>query len=275
MINDFQIDQSTTDPNAPPHPSYAIGTGITPFEINGLTYFVQLGTTNATNHAYVVPLGADWEYASSTNNRVVTPVFNLSNVNKWVRAYELSVSIVGAASGSNLGVSADEVRMYYRTAGISDNTGVWTLLADTGSLSNVAAASQIQFMFEFRTICHMTIPTRLWACGVVYDDISTDTHYQPSATYSSGANKRFAWRFATAFGGSVPALRVRLYDAVTGGLLVDDNTATPAGTFERSVDGSSWTSWNNTDKGNETTYLRYTSTALGDSLRVRALLTQN
>lgn len=75
----------------------------------------------------------------------------------------------------------------------------------------------------------------------------------------------------------MPTLRIRLYNAETDGLILDDTTtASASGTFEKSTDdGQNWGSYNTTDKGNETTYIRYTPTSLADDIKVRALLTQN
>ena len=88
------------------------------------------------------------------------------------------------------------------------------------------------------------------------------------------ANKRFAWRFSTAFGTATTTLRVRLYDAVTSGLLLDDNTTSPTGTWEKSTDGgTNWVAYNTTDKGNELTYIRYTPATLPDNIKIRPLLT--
>ncbi len=133
-------------------------------------------------------------------------------------------------------------------------------------------------MFTFATIGTFCIPARIMGLTVVYDDtsITTDSHYQPSAGLSSPVNKQFVWRFATAFGGTVPTLRVRLYNAVTGDLLVDDyTTSTNSGTWEKSTNsGGVWGAYNTTDKGNETTYIRYTPASLGDTIKVRAVLTQ-
>ena len=72
-------------------------------------------------------------------------------------------------------------------------------------------------------------------------------------------------------------MRVRLYDATTGGLLLDDYTTsgTPQGTWTKATDGSTFSTYNTTDKANETTYIRYTPTSIADNIRVRALLTQN
>jgi hypothetical protein len=109
--------------------------------------------------------------------------------------------------------------------------------------------------------------------AVLYDDFSTDSHYQPSSGKTVEASKQFAWRFSTAFGTTVPTLRIRLYDAVTGGLLLDDKTTTPAGTWEKATDGTTFGAYNTTDKANETTYIRYTPATLPDNTKVRSLLT--
>ena len=87
---------------------------------------------------------------------------------------------------------------------------------------------------------------------------------------------QFVWRFATAFGGTVPTLRVRLYNAITNDLLVDAyTTSTNNGTWEKSTNsGGVWGTYDTTDKGNETTYIRYTPASLGDTIKVRAVLTQ-
>jgi hypothetical protein len=173
-------------------------------------------------------------------------------------------------------LSPEPFRLYYRTVGISNNSGSWTLLPDDYNLNSVTPSTEIQFMFEFKTIGPYCIPARILNLSVVYEDDSTDSHYQPSIGLSDKTNKRFAWRFSTAFGSTVPTLRVRLYDAVSNNLLVDDNTATPTGTFEKSTDlGSNWVVWTNADKTNENTYIRYTPASLGDNIKVKALLTLN
>lgn len=96
-----------------------------------------------------------------------------------------------------------------------------------------------------------------------------------SADKSSAASKIFAWWFKTAFGGTVPTLTVRLYNASTGGLLLTDTTATSAnGTFEKSTDGTTWGAYNTTDRANTTTYIRYSPTSLADNINVEAYITQ-
>ena len=80
---------------------------------------------------------------------------------------------------------------------------------------------------------------------------------------------------STAFAGTVPRLRVRIYHAVSGAELDDDDTTPLAGTWEKSTDGTTWGSYNSTDKGNNTTFIRFTPASIPDNVQVRALLTLN
>jgi hypothetical protein len=244
---------------------------------SGIAHVAKQGTTSALNQIYSMPFGAHWTYTASTNQRVITPVMYTPDCAKYLRVVVTDTDRFGSGEFS---ISAEPFRVYFRTRGIVANSGEWTLVGKDGSLSGLSGSKSIQFMIEFGTIGLFGVPARIMSLVVVYDDTSTttDTHYQPSVAKSSAGNKQFAWRFCTAFGGAgAPTLRVRLYDALTGDLLVDDNSATPNGTWDKSTnDGSSWSSYNNdsTDKGNETTFIRYTPASLGDNIKVRAVLTQ-
>jgi hypothetical protein len=121
------------------------------------------------------------------------------------------------------------------------------------------------------------VPGRLYTCGVVYEDLSTDSHYQPSVANSSIGSKYFAWRFSTLFGGVVPTLTVRLYDVVAGGgpILTDTTAASAFGAWWKSTDGGlNWVAYDTADKTNETTYIQYRPTSIADNIYCRALLTQ-
>jgi hypothetical protein len=273
-IDAKQMDQSTASNDSVPIPINSLSLPFYPWSENGITHLIRGGTIATNQHMFAVPFGAHWDFASTTNQRAISPEFATPNCSSFIRLYIQDLEFIGSGA---LDLAPEPFRVYYRTSGINDNSGAWTLLNQRGDLSGVAGASSIQFMFEFQTISTgLCIPNRIFSVAVVYEDLSTLSNYQPSVGLSSTANKRFAWRFSTAFGTSVPALRVRLYNAETGGLLVDDNTTSPTGTFERSTDnGVNWSSWNNTDKGNENTYIRYTPASLADNIKVRALLTLN
>lgn len=268
-----QIDQSTASNDICPTPS-SLGLALTVWSQGGLVYIARSGTTAATNQVYAVPLGADWDFANDTvNQRLITPAMATPDAINLQRVVVNSEDYVG---GGALRLPTERYRVYYRTAGITDNSGAWTLVDSTGDISGAIAGTHVQFMFEFRTIGTFCIPARIFSVSCIYEDATTDSHYQPSVAQSSTSNKYFAWRFSTAFGGTVPTLRIRLFDAVTGGLILDDTTtASTQGLWEKSTDGSSFSSYNTTDKGNDTTYIRYTPTSLGSNIKVRALLTQN
>lgn len=269
-----QINQTTVESTTTPIPAILV-TAFSCWAEGGVAYLAGIGTSAQTNLLYALPIGADWEYTSLTNNRLVLPKMLTPNCNKFVRIYISSVSEVGGGNYHHLGQPSEGYRVYCRTTGIDDDTGGWTLVDDSGDLSSLDGASQIQLMLEFKTIGALCIPSRILGATVLYEDLSTDSHFQPSVANSDKTNKRFAWRFSTGFGTSVPRLRIRLYDAVSGnGPLVDDDSTTQAGTWEKSTDGgSNWTSYNTTDKGNETTYIRFTPASLADNIRVRGLLT--
>ena len=268
FIDSKQLDQSTADATTVPHPAIDVLT-LTIWTEGGMMYVIRTGTTAATNTMYGIPIAADWQYSSSTGQKLIAPALSTPNCNSYKRATWYEATWAG---GVNLGLATEPVRMYYRTSGISDNSGAWNLINAQGDLSAVAGASQIQFAFDFRIISPFMIPARILGCVVMYNDNTNDSHYQPSATFCDITNKRFAWRFATAFGGTVPTLYVRLYDATTGSLLLTDNTATPTGTWEKSTDGVTWGAYNTTDLANTTTYIRYTPVSLADSIVVKFVI---
>lgn len=280
-VDTRQIDQSAADSTITPIVSMS-SSAYSLVDNNGLIYIATIGTTAIGNRVYSVPLVADWEYSDGstsllgpTNAFIITPAIPTPNCNNFVRLYVNEAKVLGGATTTNLGLPTEPYRVYYRTVGITDDSGTWTLLADYHDLSSVIGTNQIQFKFEFRMIGTLGIPARILSVAVLYNDNSTLTQYQPSVANSNVSTKTFAWRFATAFGTTVPTLYVRLYDAVSNGLLVTDNTAAPAGTFQKSTDGgNSWNAYDTNDlSSSTTTYIRYTPLSLGDNIKVLAILT--
>jgi hypothetical protein len=269
FADDKQIDQASADSGVWPHGT-TNSVLCSPWSEGGILYYTTTGTAATTNFLRVLPIGCDWQYASTTSQYVITPRYATPNCYRFNSVYAIRDCILGSV---NLGVVAEAVRLYYRTSGISDNSGTWTLVADGNDLSGASAATEIQFKIEFRCISTTCAPARIFRVGVTYEDLSTDAHYQPSVKWSSTTSKQFSWRFSTAFGTTVPQLLINIYDAVTGSLLNTDDSTTKTGTWEQSTDGgSNWVTWTNADKTNETTYLRYTPSSLSDSVRARALL---
>ena len=238
-----------------------------------LIYATKQGTTVSTNHIYVMAFGADWDYASASTGRLISPQITTANALKFYRGILNTVRYLGNTA---LGKTTEPLRLYARTANITtDATTGWTLIDETNDLSGFAGASSIQFAVEFKTIGESCLPARVLGVNLSYEDNTTDSHYAVSVAKSSLASKIFAFWFKTAFGSTVPNLTIRLYDADTGGLLLTDTTtAHTLGTFEKTTDGTTWTAYNTTDRANATTWIRYTPTSLADNIKVSAYLTQ-
>jgi hypothetical protein len=273
FIENRQQDQGAADASLTPIPTI-MSTSFSVWVEDGMMYAARNGTTAVLNQIYAIPISADWEYASSTNNRLIFPRIQCIDCQKYNNVFVNAVQVVGGASGKNLGLNPEPYRLFFRTVGISDNSGSWTVIPSNGDLGSVAGASHIQFMAEFRVMNTM-LPARLQSLAVVYTDNNNDDHFMSSTTASDVAIKRFAWYFATPFGSTVPNLRVNLYNADTGGLLLTDTTTgTSSGTFEKAVNGTEggWAAYTNADRSTANTYISYTPTSLADNIKVRAVL---
>lgn len=276
LIDTKQTNQSTINANTPILPAL-LSLPISNCCLNGLTYLVTHGVTAITNFIYNIPFSADWDYAAASNSRVVLPVMTLTGFVSFVAGYANRIGVIGSRAGggaNNLGVEPGAVRLYYRTTGISDNSGSWNLLDDSGDMSGVASASTIQGMLEFRTLTALGVPGRVTRVGFEGGG-AIDEHFQFSQNLSNSTTKTFAFRHSTAFGGTVPTLYIRLYDAMAGTLLLGpDNTASPTlGAWGKTTNGGgAWGSYTTADKGNDTTYLRYVPTSIADNISVIPVL---
>lgn len=277
-IDDKQQDQSLYSSQGAIH--FNTGSQLLSADVNnGVVHISRNGATAALNQMYALPFGAHWTYAYSVSpanhQRVITPSLSTTGCVKFDQVLVCEDTYSGV---EGLRIPTETFRTYYRTANIgSDATSSWTLLGDDGDLSAVTAANAIQFMFEFFTIGTTCIPARIMKVAVTYEDGSTDSHYQLSTTLSDITNERFAWRFCCPFGGTVPTLKIELFNASTGSSLMTDTTVAGAnGVWEKTINGgSSWVAYDTADKTNDITYIRYTPTSLTDGIIVRALLTQN
>lgn len=265
------LEQSTKDNGHPTLFSIQTAANLVFTDSGNFLYCLKQSNVVAANHLFVLPFGCDFNYADTTQGYLISPKIATSNASKYYKSFANHVNLVG---GGNLAISPEPFKLYARTANIdSDMTTGWIEIDDTNDISAFAGSTHIQFKILAKTIAEHCMPCRILGFTVTFEDNSGLANYQFSKVKSSETSKIFAWRFKTAFGSSVPALKVNLYDGITGGLLVTDNTTSPTGTFERSTDGTSWGAWNNTDKANETTYIRYTPASLADNINVQPVLT--
>lgn len=270
LVDDKQQDQSLSDSGGVMHPSIQ-ASNFSVWSEGGILYMIRIGTSAALNQIYTIPIGAHRTYAFTSNQLLITPVIDVSDSNKLYNVYVNYASEIGSDTFS---LSLEPFRLYYRTTGISDNSGSWTLLDQTGDLSSISA-SQIQFAFTFKTIGTACVPARIFGLSVVYEDNTTDSHYIPSVANSSIASNVFAYRQDILWSSVIPNLRIQLFDATTNIIIIDDNvTASAFGTWEYSINnGASWLAWNSAgDAVNN--YIRYTAASLPNGVKIKAILSQ-
>lgn len=270
LNDDKQQDQSSSDSGGVPHPAI-LALPMSVWSEGGILYLSRVSTSTSYNQVYTLPIGAHQSYAINNNQMLISPKIDVSGSNKL---YYVTPKYVKKLGSDTFSLPTEPFKLYYRTNGISDNTGGWTELDDYGDLSGVSA-TEIQFMFIFKILGTTCIPSRIMGLTLMYEDNATDSHYEPSISNSSITNRIFAYRQGTLWTSAIPNMRIRLYNATTAALVLDDDILSSAfGTFEYSTDGgSSWLVWNSSADvvGN---YIRYTATSLPSGIRVRSLLTQ-
>jgi hypothetical protein len=267
QLNRYKLASTPTDAQNGFFPQ----TTVTLWTEGGWLFAIPNSGTSGLNWLMAIPHSADGFYANTTNQRIITPKLATTNATKLYRAYIETNEYTGSYP---LGFPTESYRAYYRTSGIDDNSGSWTEIPLSGDLTGVAAPSYIQFMFELDVLGESCVPARIYNIACVYEDGSQDSHYQPSLTKSSASSRIFAWKQVSSWGGTIPNLQIRLYNADTGYLVLDDNvTSSASGTFQYSTDGTTWNSWSSSADtvGN---YIRYTANSLPSSITIRALLTQ-
>jgi hypothetical protein len=242
---------------------------------DGLLFSIPAVVTTGLNILYIFPFGVDALYADSSKQYVITPKLSTANATALYRAY---VNTNKRKPGSDNDHISEPVYVFYRVTNIDDNdTDGWVRLGDDGDLSSVIPGDAIQFKFAFEILGDICIPTKLHSVACVYEDESVDApsnNYLASADLSDRTTKTFAWKHSVAFGTAVPRLKIRLYNAVTDGILDTDDSVTQTGTWEKTTDGgSNWAAYDTTDKGNEFTFIRFTPASIPDNVQVRALLT--
>jgi hypothetical protein len=240
---------------------------------DGWMFVIPNATTSGQNWLYVFPFGVDAYYNSTSNQGVITPKLATTDASKLYHTY---VDHMEYAGDYGLGFPVESYKLWYRTSGIDDNSGAWTEVPVGADLDAAASGDYIQFKIAFDILGEICAPTRIYSIAATYEDSSQDSHYQPSLSKSSAAGKIFAWQQVASWGGTIPNMRLRLYDASTNNEILNDTvTASAYGNWEYSSNaGVTWANWSSSaDAVNN--YIRYTGTTFGYSgVTVRALLTQ-
>jgi hypothetical protein len=259
LIDDRQLDQSTASASSVPHPNTGQSAAAAAyFWAEGGFFFMARQSTGANAQIYVWPGGAQWTYAATTSQRIILPQINLgATPMKFYRVLATGPDHLGSLE---FGKALEPYRIVYRTSGISDNSGSWTVIDDTGDLSGVSAASSIQFALEFKTIGDICLPARVNALAFIYETADAlPSQYRWNFSDSSATTGTFAWIQTALFGGSLTVHTINIFRADTNALVLTQASSGSAnGTFEF-WNGSAWVAGLSTDTVG--TRRRFTPTA--------------
>jgi hypothetical protein len=260
--NIFNIDTLTTNFISDPLSSVYCG---------GISFISRYSSDN-NNILYTLPIEADKDYLNLNNSFIITPEIyttSASTYNKVLIDYQ---TFYNTDRFVNPRESFD---VYYRTTGITTNTGSWELLPEDGSISG--SSSSIQFRFTFRTAGVYSVPTKIYGITILYDSNGIPksiTNYEPSLSETNKASQIFSWRQRTLFNTTIPNLKINIYDTSNNSLLLEDSTIlNNYGYWEYSSDnGDNWNPWDNT-QNNEGNYVRYNATGLtANNLIIKTIL---
>lgn len=235
-------------------------------------FIAKQGTSSSNCQVYCMSFGSDDEYRDVSRSYIITPEIDLTDVNKLYRVFINALTFHG---DNVFGRSSEPYYVYYRTTNIQiDHTTGWAIVPENTNLIALTTSGSIQFMITQRVIGDIMLPAFIKSVCLEYEDNTTLSNYAISVEKCDVNTKQFAWWFAMPFGGTVPNLKINLYDADTGGLLhTDTTTASANGTWEKTIDGVSWLAYDSLDRSNNTTWIRYTPISLADNIKVSAYLT--
>jgi hypothetical protein len=228
-----------------------VGNG-TPFiwvEDGWLFWVYSQATTANVNALTVYPLAADSEFQNDVPNRIIAPKISLGDTP--AKFYRVLVNAMENLGDHSMGVSPDAYRIQVRTSGINDNSGAWLDVPQSGDLSGVSTAAEIQFAFLFRTAGVIMLPARILALGLIYEtEDSLPSQYRWNFADFNQSNGTFAWVQANLFGTSLPVHTIQVYRADTNALvLTQQSSGTTNGVFQH-WDGANWVAGLGTDSLN-------------------------
>lgn len=236
-VDTKQLDQTLEDQNVPIFPNTQ-SSSFTIWSEAGLTYITRTSAVASGNQVYVVPFGAHWGFQNTApTQRIITAAINTPNAVAYDKAVITNVRTFGS---EKFAVQSETYNVYYRTFGIDDNSGAWTLLPETGTLTGVSPASSIQFMIEFKIIGNYCLPARIFSMEMIYQvDDSLPSFLQWNFSDSNNLDGTVGFIQKGTYGGT-PVLEINYYRADNDiNLLTQNSNATTYGNFQY-WDGAAW-----------------------------------
>jgi hypothetical protein len=135
---------------------------------DGILYMINYGTS-PTGQGYIYPaFAAHWSFIEETDNLAIAPKITLTGIpTRFNRVYVNDVAFLEA--GNENDKTPEPYQVYYRTEGIDDNSGEWTLVPNGMNLRSVEPTNEIQFGIAFRTMGDICIPARITSLALIYE----------------------------------------------------------------------------------------------------------
>jgi len=244
IVNEFE----TLTPNF-------LSARISAYYNDGIMFFCR-DINSSNNIIYALPLEADAQFESTSSACIITPELLTTSASAYNGIYVDSTDYFNT---NRFSLTRQPYYLYYRTSGITDNSGSWTYLPPSGSMP--AATSSIQFKLTFSTLGYYSMPTRVHGITLTYNSSQPQqsiSNYDPSVDQTDTASQIFAWRQSSLFNGSIPDLNINIYSGSTV-ILSDTVSTSVSGSWEYSTNnGGSWLTFNTAFNavGN---YIRYTA----------------
>jgi hypothetical protein len=247
-----------------------ISTRLSSTYCDGRLFVARAAASSNNNIIYSLPLEADQQFETTSSACIITPELFTPSASAYNKVY---VEDTAYFNTTRFAIPREPYTLYYRTSGISDNSGAWTLISPSGSISG--SASSIQFKLTFSTLGYYSIPSRIHGITLLYSSSIIQqaiSNYDPSVLQTNVGSQIFAWRQTAKFNQNIPDLNLNLYSG-SALVLTDSVSASVSGSWEYSTtEGNTWLPWSSTaDAVNN--YIRYTATdPLPSGSIIKALL---
>ena len=241
-LESTQTDSSFGNPDiCPPTPNAGALFQHFSYSLGNMTYVFRDNTTTSVGELYTMNFASDFGTSLVGNSQfIISPALSCPNNAMFDSVY------VNVQRSYNTGNVYNQMppapyRIWYRTSGFEDNTGIWTSVPTGGILTSVGISTLIQFRVGLRTIGNTLYPNRIYAIGVNYEnttDLPSYLNWNFSDSVSSTGVVGFIQNY---YYGSVPNLKIDYFDAATNvNILTQTSLASTNGTFQF-WNGSGWT----------------------------------
>ncbi len=232
---------------------------------DGLSYVLRDVNNSNGNVMYTLPIEADKQYHTISNACIITPELFTPSATSYNTIYINAKTYFN--DDNRFIVPRENYDIYYRTTGITTDTGSWVLINQNGSMSGVTGTS-IQFKIAFSTIGHTCVPSLIYGIRMSYNSDAQPLSipfYEPSLKFTDKSSQIFSWRQNSQFNENIPNLNINIYDSSNNLLLTDSVSGSTNGIWEYSSNnGNNWNSWVSSANtvGN---YIRYSASTLSAS----------